>query len=371
MTNNYRVLCYSIVPSPYQRDLFLALSQHPSIQLTVCYLEAASPDSPWPDRPLQPYESILPGFWIAWGQSRFHFNWYPIDFQQYDAIILNGYQHSIAQILARTVPKHIPLIFWGEQLQEQFGGLKGWLQKLSSRMLQRCDAIVAIGSKAQADYQRRFPDKPVFNIPYYCDLTPFQQNIPDRPRNPVTILFCGQMIYRKGVDLLLKAFEELILSGYQARLLLVGREAELPQMLEAIDPKVLPSIEYAGFQPPECLPDFFDQGDIFVLPSRYDGWGVVVNQALGAGLPLICSTAVGSAYDLLDPEVNGYLIPLADHKNLLFKTLELYLNNPYRIKEASQKSHFRSEAWTPQIGAKNWVSTIQTAINITKDKFVL
>jgi len=142
-------------------------------------------------------------------------------------------------------------------------------------------------------------------------------------------------------------------------------------MLEAIDPRVLPSIEYAGFQPPERLPEFFDQGDIFVLPSSYDGWGVVVNQALGAGLPLICSTAVGSAYDLLDPEVNGYLIPLADHKNLLFKTLELYLNNPYLIKEASQKSHFRSEVWTPQIGAKNWASTIQTAINITKDKSIL
>jgi glycosyltransferase involved in cell wall biosynthesis len=342
--------------------LFLALSQHPLIQLTVCYLEPASPDSPWPDRPLQPYESVLPGFWLAWGQSRFHFNWHHINFQQYDAIILNGYQNSIAQVLARIVPKEIPLIFWGEQLQSQFGGLKGLLQKITSRVLQRCDAIAAIGSKAQTDYQRRYPDKLVFNIPYYCDLTAFQQNIPERPRNPVTIFFCGQMIYRKGVDVLLKAFEKLIQSGYQARLLLVGREAELSEMLQLIDPKILPWIEYAGFQPPERLPEFFHRADIFVLPSRYDGWGVVVNQALGAGLPLICSDAVGAAYDLLDSNINGNNVSVGDDVSL-FKTLELYLQDISKIRVASQASLLKSETWSPRFGSERWVSVLQKLIN--------
>jgi hypothetical protein len=59
-----RVGIISVVPSPYQRDLFAALASRSEIDLSVYYMEAASPDSPWPERPLATYEQILPGFWF-------------------------------------------------------------------------------------------------------------------------------------------------------------------------------------------------------------------------------------------------------------------------------------------------------------------
>src|SRR5262249_42943109 len=125
-------------------------------------------------------------------------------------------------------------------------------------------------------------------------------------------LYCGQMIRRKGVDVLLTAFDQLIASGTRAELLLVGREADLPEFLTDTSSASRACIQYAGFQAPGHLPKFFAESDVFVLPSRHDGWGVVINQALGAGLPVITSEAVGAGHDLVEHGVNGLHVKAGD-----------------------------------------------------------
>jgi len=342
-----KITAYSIVPSPYQRDLFHELSCLPEIDLTVYYLEPSHPDNPWPEKPLQPYERVLPGGDIRWGASRFHWNWHLPRLHNTDAIIFNGYQNTIAQWILRTQARSIPCIFWGERMVAGEKGIKGQLQKFFASGLNHCAVIAAIGSQATADYQRRYPGKLVVNIPYYCDLASFSKNLPERPRTPVTILFCGQMIERKGVDLLLAAFARLRQTGLEAKLLLVGREAELPQMLATMPPEVVGHIEFAGFQAPDDLPQFFQRADIFVLPSRYDGWGVVVNQALGAGLPIICSDSVGAAHDLIKPGQNGTIFPAGD-REALYVELLTYLQHPDSIRRASQASTMQAKDWTPR-----------------------
>lgn len=361
-----RVIFYSVVPSPYQRDLFYTLSQDPGLDLRIYYLESACPDSPWPEKPLQPYEKVLPGFCISWGLSRFHFNWHWPRLSEVDILVFNGYQNLIAQLGLHYWAKRLPCIFWGEKMTASSQGLKGCLQQKLVQGLHQCQAIAAIGSVAQQDYQQRFPDHPVFNISYYCNLAPFRVSNPQRLHEPVTILFCGQMIHRKGVDLLLEAFERLIQSGRKARLLLVGREAELPQMLQTLPAEVIQHIEYVGFQAPEDLPQFFRQADLFVLPSRYDGWGVVVNQALGAGLAIICSDAVGAAPDLIEPGLNGNIFRSED-VDALFETLNYYLQHPQGLQLARQASLLKSEAWSPEAGAKRWIEVFDKLL--TKEKF--
>ncbi|TAE60384.1 MAG: glycosyltransferase [Nostocales cyanobacterium] len=357
----YRIVFYSILPSPYQRDLFLELSRCPEIDLTVYYLEPACADSPWPEKPLQDYEHILPGFHLAWGLSRFHFNWHLPLTTQADVVVINGYMNLTTQILLRLQAQKTPCIFWGEKMVGGSLGLKGKLQKYLARPLNNCTSIAAIGTKAQQDYQQRFSHHQIDNIHYYCDLTAFAQNLPQRPRNPITILFCGQMIARKGVDILLQAFNHLIQTGENARLLLVGREAELPHLLETLPEKTRQHIEYAGFQSPENLPQFFHQADLFVLPSRYDGWGVVVNQAIGAGLPVICSDTVGAAYDLIIPGENGDLFPNGNFIALA-KILSNYLQKPEKIQIASLASIKKSEQLSPINGAKKWVDVFSKII---------
>ena len=352
--NVIRVNYYSIVPSPYQRELFYALSQLPELDIKVFYLEKSVADSPWPEKELQPYEKVLAGTFLRWGASRFHLNWHLPSLNNTDIVVINGYQNIVAQWILQTQSDRIPCIFWGEKMVGTASGIKGKLQQIFANSLNKCAAIAAIGTKAQKDYQQRFPDKPIFNIPYYCNLAKFSHNRPERPRTTITIIFCGQMIVRKGVDLLLSAFSRIIANGLEAKLLLVGREAELPQMMSDLPPNVCDRIEYAGFQAPEALPEFFRQADIFVLPSRYDGWGVVVNQALGAGLPIICSDAVGAVTDLVEQGKNGSVFP-AGNLDALYEALKKYVQDPTAIKAASEASITKSAFWEPQVGAQRWL----------------
>ncbi len=351
--NNLNIVIYSVLPSPYQRDIFFALASRPEISLKVYYLEMSVDDSPWPKKPLQDYEKVLPGTDIRWGSSRFHLNWHIPDLKQADVVVLNGYQSFVAQWILRTKAKKTPCIFWGEKMLGASTGIKGMLQQTFANSLNHCQAIAAIGEKAFTDYQQRYPNQLVARIPYYCSIDAFQENIPERPRQPITILFCGQMIKRKGVDLLLLAFSRLINEGYNLNLLLVGREAELPEMMKTIPVEAQDKINYAGFQAPDTLPTFFRNADIFILPSRYDGWGVVVNQALGAGLPLLCSDAVGSAADLINND-NGIIFP-ANSENEIYQALHHYVSEPKRIQLASQASEKQAQNWSPAVGAERWV----------------
>ncbi len=351
----------SITPTPYQRDLFAALAQRPEVELRVFYMEKAAPDSPWPERPLAPYEKYLAGFWLGLGTRRVHFNWPLGDLRNYDVVVVNALISFTAQWLTRVTLRGRKWIFWGEKFQHSLsrtGGwsFQGWLKVLLLRPLHRAAGLAGIGRWALEDYQAAFPRLRHFNIPYHCDLEAFLQS-PRRPRTDglVVFLFCGQMIRRKGLDNLLEAFAQL---DGRAHLLLVGREAELPQLLAALPVEIRERIEYAGFQAPEALPTWFARADVFVLPSRYDGWGVVMNQALAAGLPIICSDQVGAGYDLVKEGCNGRKFPAGDALALR-DCLQHFLDEPARIDEYGEASRARAAEWQPACGAAKWVAALQ------------
>jgi glycosyltransferase involved in cell wall biosynthesis len=341
----------SVVPSPYQRDLFRALAARPEIDLRVFYLEESSPDSPWPEQPLAPYETVLPGFWFPIGHARCHWNWRLPDWRDFPILVCNTLLTSLTgQWLMRGAWRARPWIFWGKQ-----PGRASFLHDRMSAPLRRARAIAAIGSVAADEYHARFPQPEMVNIPYHCDLAPFL-SLPREAasdRDPV-FLFCGQMIARKGVDLLIEAFASL----GRGRLLLVGREADLPQLLAPLPAAVRERIEYAGFQPPKELPRFFARADVFVLPSRHDGWGVVVNQALGAGLPILCSDRVGAGIDLVQPEVNGLRFPAGD-ATALAAAMRRCLDAPELLTSWGNSSRARASEWTPAAGAAKWIAAFQ------------
>jgi len=350
MNGMIRVACISVVPSPYQRDLFAALAARPEVSLRVFYMEKAAPDSPWPERPLAAYESYLRGFWFHVRHARVHLNWGLPRARDYDVIVCNTLMSLTGQWLMRAKLRRSRWLFWGEK-----PGARSRKHDALTRPLRRAAGIAAIGTWAEREYAARFPGVPIFNIPYHCDLQPFME-APRAPREPgtVTFLFCGQMIARKGLDYLLAAFATL---PENARLLLVGREAELPQMLAALPETVRARVRYAGFQAPEALPQFFAQADVFVLPSRYDGWGVVVNQALGAGLPIIASDQVGAAHDLVTPGENGFHFPAGD-ATALGQTMRRFAETPTLCEIMAAFSRRRAADWLPERGADRWVRAL-------------
>lgn len=355
-----RIAFLSVVPSPYQRDLFRALSKRTELELKVFYLEAASPDSPWPEKPLESHEQILRGFWFPLGPARLHVNCPLPDLRAFDAVVLNSLISLTAQRLMRFRLKNQPWFFWGERLRPQRTALRQRLHDVMTAPLHRATGIVGIGSRAMLDYRTKFPEPRHYCIPYHCDLRPFL-DAPRPARNPgeTVFLFCGQMIARKGVDLLLAAFGRVAAQNRNAKLLLVGREAELPQLLAPLDPAIRAQISYAGFRPPEELPRFFAQADVFVLPSRYDGWGVVVNQALGAGLPVICSGEVGAGDDLIGEEINGLKFQTGDAHSLAEK-MQRFVTEPALSVRMGNASKQKAPDWLPEKGAEKWIQIFQT-----------
>lgn len=344
----------SVVPSPYQRDLFRALARHTGIDLRVFYLEASAPDSPWPEAALAPYETILRGMWLPIGSARCHVNWPLPSLRGFDLVVMNTLMSLTGQWLMRTKLRRTPWIFWGERLKR--GGR--WHRALVAP-LHRAAGIAGIGSVAAGDYRARFPAPRHFDIAYHCDLSPFLgMPRPDRADGAVVFLFCGQMIARKGVDLLLAAFSRL---PDNTRLLLVGREAELPALLASLPATIRDRITYAGFQPPDALPRYFSAADVFVLPSRHEGWGVVINQALGAGLPIICSDAVGAGHDLVEEEVNGLTFRAGDAL-ALERCMARFAAGPDLIEKCGAASRGKAADWSPEAGAAKWVRAIESVL---------
>jgi glycosyltransferase involved in cell wall biosynthesis len=358
----YRVAFLSVVPSPYQRDIFAALARREDVDLRVDYLEAAAPDSPWPEKALPAYSRILRGFWFPIGTARCHVNVPLPDYRDREVVVLNTMMSVTAQWLMRVGLRGRRWVFWGERLAERApSGRNAWHGKLTAP-LHGAAAIVGIGSLAERQYSKRFPEPRHYCIPYHCELEGFlTARRPARESGEIVFLFCGQMIARKGLDHLLKAFAAVAGRHSAARLLLVGREAELPGLLEGLPDGVRARIEYGGFQPPEKLPGVFARADVFVLPSRYDGWGVVVNQAIGAGLPVICSDAVGAGYDLVEAGVNGVLFPVGDVA-ALGGCMERFLDEPGLAALWGAASRAKADAWTPERGAAKWVDVFREVL---------
>ncbi len=347
-----RVAFVSVVPSPYQRDFFAALAARGDVDLRIYYLEDSAPDSPWPPAPLRDYERILPGFWLGRGPVRTHINRIPEELAGFDLVVLNTIVSVTAQRLVRGLLRQRKWIFWGERLRRQSTPARTWIQRQLVAPLARARAIAAIGERAKDDYQRRFPRQTVHNIPYHTSLKAFEVASAPRPSR-FTFFFCGQMIARKGLDILLEAFQQVARHQPGVHLLLVGRSAEEPPLLARLAPDVRARVEMAGFQPPDGLAPWFRRADVFVLPSRHDGWGVVVNQALGAGLPLICTDAVGAAHDLLQPEVNGLMIP-AGNVSTLAEAMQRLAEDPDLARKWGHASRSMAADWTPEAGAAKW-----------------
>jgi glycosyltransferase involved in cell wall biosynthesis len=157
------------------------------------------------------------------------------------------------------------------------------------------------------------------NMPYYSELGRFQQAASSPPSGLRTVLYSGSLIQRKGADLLARAFAIVAAENPLARLCIVG-DGPMRQEMQQILSKCADRVEWAGFQPWDRLPEFYARCSVFCFPSRYDGWGLALVEALAAGLPAIATDQTGAAIDLVAHGRNGWLVK-ADHFESLLDAL--------------------------------------------------
>ncbi len=120
----------------------------------------------------------------------------------------------------------------------------------------------------------------------------------------VTFITVGQFIHRKGFDLLLDAWAK---TDQKAQLLIIGGGPLEDEYKEIIVQNGLENVYIIGFKKPEELQKYYAASDVFVLPTREDIWGLVVNEALANALPVISSNKCTAGNELVQNDVNGYV----------------------------------------------------------------
>ena len=134
-------------------------------------------------------------------------------------------------------------------------------------------------------------------------------------RDHKEILYVGQLITRKRVDLLLQAFSQLDLPT--ARLRIIGKgdqEQPLQQLTHQLG--IAERVSFTPGMPNAGIVAAMAAADVLVLPSRFDGWGAVVNEALMVGTPVICSDRCGAS-DVIENGRNGYVFEAGNARALL------------------------------------------------------
>ncbi len=116
------------------------------------------------------------------------------------------------------------------------------------------------------------------------------------------LLHVGQFIARKGVEPLLHAAAKLQREGREFSLLLVGSGRDQPALARLSEDLNLQNVHFRPAQEPEQMPAVYRSADALIFPTLEDVWGLVANEAILSGLPVLCSQYAGCAHELFTPE---------------------------------------------------------------------
>lgn len=363
-----KLLFLTVIPTPYQRDLFRAIDATGQVDLSVLYYRPQAHDRDWGAPVMDRFETVLPGRTFTSLEPSAH--WNPGAMQAIEKIapdltVVSQYSAPTAQVVMRGLARrNMPFMFWGEMPGfAKRGPIGSTIRWALQRPLTKAAAIAGIGTVAVDIYRSQFPDKPMFNIPYFCDLTRFRTAAEGNSEasDSVEILFSGQLIERKGVDTLLEAFERVARRHPAARLTLLGSGPNRADYEALVADDLKPRVQFLGHQDPADLPKLFAKADIFCLPSRHDGWGVVVNEALGAGLPIVVSDKVGAGPDLVEQGENGFITPVNDAAALA-EALDKIVGDAALRQRMTQRSTEMARRWDVDEGARRWVDAAQQVI---------
>lgn len=298
------VLVVTKIPSPYQVELFDAIAERAPVELRVAYLRARDPDRSWADRPLRHAALFLDGGEEEAARAM----------RQSHLVVFGWYRdHGVARLMARRARSRLPWCFWGERPGFNFRGAAGTLYRRLRLWRLWADSRVpvwGIGHWAIEGYRREFgARRSYFHVPYVSNLRPFFAIDRNRSTQALTILFSGSLIERKGILELCEAFAAISRSHPAARLVVLGGGPLEHELRAAYAHST--QIEFLGFRDWDQLAAAYAGADILCAPSRYDGWGLVVAEAMAAGMPVIATTQMGAAREMVTPGETGWLVPPA------------------------------------------------------------
>ncbi|MBZ5653926.1 MAG: glycosyltransferase family 4 protein [Acidobacteriia bacterium] len=353
--------------APYRIPVFNTLARCTGVDLHVIFLAET-------DRTLRQWRiytdeilfshEVLPSWrWRAWIHN-FLVNrrlWSALNAANPQTILCGGYNYlAYWEALWWARWRNVRFVLWTESNQhDKRSGLAGveWLKRYFVRS---CNAFVVPG-KSSFDYLRTLgaSDHAIFTAPNAVDGAFFATQAEEVKRQPAAfrerfglprrfILFVGRLVREKGVFDLIQAYAKL---GSDLRsevgLVFAGDGASkeaLAEQAKQIEPGV---ICFPGFVQREDLAGLYGLAEALTLPTHSDPWGLVVNEAMACGLPIVVTNVAGCASDLVVEGWNGCVVPPADPSRLSAAIRSL-LSQPEMTRQMRARSLERIQAYSPQ-----------------------
>lgn len=247
---------------------------------------------------------------------------------RYDALWVHGYMHATVWLtVAAARARGMTVLLRDEQtlLKRRPWHRRVIKEPLLRALLSQCSGLY-IGEENRR-YLRRYgmPERRLFFAPYAVDNGFFRRRAEELasertalrrsfgiPADTPAALFVGKFVEKKQPLRVIEAFARA--SRSNPCLLIMAGDGPLRPEAEALARRLgVPGVRFAGFLNQTELPAAYASADLFVLPSSHDEtWGLVVNEAMIFGLPVVVSDRVGCARDLVRDGENGFVVPHDD-----------------------------------------------------------
>jgi len=329
-----------------------ALKEHYGIELLVVH---------WPIAPEAPFDEELFDF-IDYRYDKSKLTTQSLldlveDFHP-DALFVSGWMDKSYLKVARKIKrKGIPVIAgadtqWKGNWRQRLGGiLAPWY------LHPAIDVLWVTGERQrQLAWQLGFRGKQCWTGVYACDWDTFAQK--NGASSYPAFLFVGRLVERKGVDTLIEAYRNYRSKVNSPLELWVAGTGPLERLISEKS-----GIKHLGFVQPRELPELMQKVSFFVLPSRVEPWGVVLQEAAASKLPLICSDHCGAGVHLLREGYNGWVFQTGNVHHLEECLLQAHSLSAEKRACMAQASFELSRQYTPKLWSETLVSGIERLSN--------
>ena len=358
-----KLLIWTNMPNHYQRGLFDAL-RSAGVDLQVGYCDSvpenrramgwsAGADLPHGERFVPPSLDSIATF-SDW-RERTHF--------------VPGYSTRFSIALARRLSgENVRWVHWSERAHAglQWGATYPLKRAYAELVNRYALGAFGIGAKALDDFHRwGIRREKLALFPYSPAGIPAEGPTDEACRafrgDGKAFLFLGGLDRRKGVDVLLDAFAKAT-KGAESRwsLLLVGNDRSRGAYeRRASELGVASRVLFRRAMPPAELPSALRAAAVLVLPSRFDGWGVTLNEGASAGLALIGSDACGASDHLISPGENGFVVEAGNVRSLA-RAMQAYVTDAGLAARHGSASRELFQLYTPKRSVERMLEVLHS-----------
>jgi len=290
-----------------------------------------------------------------------------------EVLILGGWSEpTFLHLWLRHLVRRSRVLFWIESTAADRSRRGG--RELSKRILLRGAAGCVVPGRRAGEYCRRLgvPAERIFTAPNAVDRSYFRSRaeelLPRRGElrrelgvagNATHFLFVGRLVESiKGVAALIRAVAAVAEGGTPAELTVVGDGPDAGSYRTLAGELGAP-VRFLGTLDHDALCRCYAAADILVLPSRSEVWGLVLNEGMEFGLPLVVSDAVGAGPDLVHPGVNGRVVPAGDADALAEALVDLAAD-PEARHRMGRASRSIVEGYSPEGWAEGMLRAVRS-----------